>query len=97
MNSFIFSNTDDLKFQKYSEIETQLIKIKSNTQKHQQLMQMEMQRKSDLITYLAHDLKTPLASVIGYLSLLDEAPDMPTEQRSKYTGIALEKHIGWKN
>lgn len=92
MNSFIFSNTDDLKFpKKYSEIETQLIKIKSNTQKHQQLMQMEMQRKSDLITYLAHDLKTPLASVIGYLSLLDEAPDMPAEQRSKYTGIALEK------
>ncbi len=54
-------------------------------------MQMEMQRKSDLITYLAHDLKTPLASVIGYLSLLDEAPDMPAEQKAKYTGIALEK------
>lgn len=92
MNSFITSNTDDLTLpKKYSEIATQLIKIKSVSQKHQQLMQMEMQRKNDLITYLAHDLKTPLASVIGYLSLLSEAPDMPAEQKSKYTGIALEK------
>lgn len=92
MNSFILSNADDLTLpKKYFEIETQLIKIKSVTQKHQQLMQMEMQRKNDLITYLAHDLKTPLASVIGYLSLLDEAKDMPAEQKAKYTGIALEK------
>lgn len=86
------SNTDDLALPKeFSEIETQLIRIRAVTQKHEQLMQMEMQRKSDLITYLAHDLKTPLASVIGYLSLLDEAPEMPAEQKAKYTGIALEK------
>ena len=30
------------------------------------------QRKNDLIVYLAHDLKTPLTSVIGYLSLLQD-------------------------
>ncbi len=53
--------------------------------------EMENVRKNDLITYLAHDLKTPLSSVIGYLSLLDEAPDMPMEQKAKYVGIALEK------
>ena len=28
------------------------------------------QRKNELIVYLAHDLKTPLTSVIGYLTLL---------------------------
>lgn len=49
------------------------------------------QRKNDLVVYLAHDIKTPLTSVIGYLSLLDEAPDMPAEQRAKYIGITLEK------
>jgi two-component system sensor histidine kinase VanS len=88
----LLSNTDERSLPiKYSEIETQLTKIKSVSQKQQQLMQMEMQRKSDVITYLAHDLKTPLASIIGYMSLLDEAPDMPAEQKSKYTGIALEK------
>lgn len=92
LKTYIKSNTDELTLPKrYFEIETQLNKVKSVSQKHQQLMQMEMQRKNDLITYLAHDLKTPLASVIGYLSLLNEAPDLPIEQKSKYTGIALEK------
>jgi len=32
-----------------------------------------------------------LTSVIGYLSLLDEAHDMPPEQKAKYVGITLEK------
>ncbi|MBE6687301.1 MAG: HAMP domain-containing histidine kinase [Ruminococcaceae bacterium] len=49
------------------------------------------QQKNDLIVYLAHDLKTPLTSVIGYLSLLEEAKDLPVEQRAKYVGIALDK------
>ena len=49
------------------------------------------QRKNDLIVYLAHDLKTPLTSVIGYLSLLRDEPQISTEQRARYIGIALEK------
>ncbi len=49
------------------------------------------QRKNDLVVYLAHDLKTPLTSVIGYLTLLMDAPDISPELRAKYTGIALEK------
>ncbi len=50
-----------------------------------------MQRKSDLITYLAHDLKTPLASVIAYLNLLDESPELAPDERAKYVGITLDK------
>ena len=49
------------------------------------------QRKNDLVVYLAHDLKTPLTSVIGYLTLLRDEPDLSTEQRSRYTDIALDK------
>ena len=49
------------------------------------------QRKSDLVVYLAHDLKTPLTSVIGYLTLLQEEPQLSPELRARYTGIALEK------
>jgi len=55
------------------------------------------QRKSDLIMYLAHDIRTPLTSVIGYLSLLDEAPDMPMEQKAKYVHITLEKAYRLEN
>lgn len=49
------------------------------------------QRKNDLIVYLAHDLKTPLTSVIGYLSLLRDEPRISQELRARYTGIALNK------
>ena len=49
------------------------------------------QRKDELVMYLAHDIRTPLTSVIGYLNLLEEEPDMPAEQRAKRVHIALEK------
>lgn len=55
------------------------------------LAQQAEQRKNDLIVYLAHDLKTPLTSVIGYLTLLQEAPELPADLRARYTGIALDK------
>ena len=49
------------------------------------------QRKNELVMYLAHDIRTPLTSIIGYLSLLEEAPDIPAEQRAKYVNITLDK------
>lgn len=58
---------------------------------HEQTAREAEQRKNDLVVYLAHDLKTPLTSVIGYLSLLEESPDLPVEQRAKYTAITLDK------
>lgn len=51
------------------------------------------QRKNDLIIYLAHDLKTPLTSVIGYLSLLHDEPQISPELRARYTDIALDKAL----
>lgn len=53
--------------------------------------QIAEQRKNDLVMYLAHDIRTPLTSVIGYLSLLEEVPEMPAEQRVKYVHITLDK------
>lgn len=48
-------------------------------------------RKDELVMYLAHDIRTPLTSVIGYLNLLEEEPDSPPEQRAKRVHIALDK------
>lgn len=73
------------------EIGAQMLQMKTDMQKQEQILKEESQRKSDLITYLAHDLKTPLTSVMGYLSLLDEAPDMPEAQKEKYIHVALTK------
>lgn len=52
---------------------------------------VEVEKKDELIVYLAHDIKTPLTSMIGYLSLLSEIKDMPQEQRNRYIDIALDK------
>lgn len=49
------------------------------------------QRKNDLVVYLAHDLKTPLTSVIGYLTLLRDEAQISEELREKYLSISLEK------
>ena len=66
---------------RYEEIGTEMERVKTTMQRHEQILKEESRRKSDLLTYLAHDLKTPLTSVMGYLSLLREAPDMPEEQK----------------
>lgn len=65
--------------------------IKHASEDQARRLEDEAARKNDLITYLAHDLKTPLTSVIGYLSLLDEIPEMPLEQRARYVGVTLDK------
>lgn len=72
-------------------MEYKLNKIKNNLEKQKKAALDAERRKNDLVVYLAHDIKTPLTSVIGYLSLLDEASDMPPEQKAKYVGITLEK------
>lgn len=72
-------------------MENKLNQIKDNLEKQKKAALDAEQRKNDLVVYLAHDIKTPLTSVIGYLSLLDEAPDMPSEQKARYVGITLEK------
>lgn len=76
---------------KYEDVADYAATLKDQINHNEEMLVAESARKNDLIAYLAHDLKTPLTSVIGYISLLKEAPDMPVEQRAKYTNIALEK------
>ena len=83
-------NWDDLDSD-YLEVESALNRVRERERLAAQALRDESGRKDDLVTYLAHDLKTPLASVVGYLSLLHEAPDLPEEQRVRFTGVALEK------
>ena len=51
------------------------------------------QKKNDLIVYMAHDLKTPLTSIIGYLTLLKDEKQISKELQEKYTKIALDKAL----
>lgn len=79
--------------QEYAGVSVRVAEIKTSMQRHEQRMKEETARKNDLITYLAHDLKTPLTSVVGYLSLLEEVPDMPAKQKARYVHITLEKAL----
>lgn len=59
---------------------------------------MESERKSekiknDLITNVAHDLRTPLTSVIGYLDLVLRDENLEAQLRQKYIGVAYDKAI----
>ncbi len=74
-----------------NDLELKLRSIRLSVIRNEQIAREAEQRKNDLVVYLAHDLKTPLSSVIGYLTLLEELPDIPTEQRAKYTSITLDK------
>lgn len=48
------------------------------------------QSKDDFIVNIAHDLRTPLTSIIGYLAFLTER-ELDTEISAKYAAVAYEK------
>lgn len=91
--SALFNDDEEVRSfsRSFSDVEITLKDIKHEVYRSRMLAAESEARKNDLVMYLAHDLKTPLTSVIGYLSLLRESPELPTAQRAKYVGIALEK------
>lgn len=74
-------------------VQDEMNRIREQTLRSAAAAREAEQRKNDLIVYLAHDLKTPLTSVIGYLTLLRDEPDISPETRARYTGIALGKAL----
>lgn len=72
-------------------IERKMNAAKHTIEQQKQDMRIAEQRKNDLVMYLAHDLKTPLASVVSYLSLLRDQGQIPEELREKYLSISLDK------
>lgn len=85
-NDHVVALSDPLK-----ELENQLNQIKLSVLLSKQAAKQAEDKKNEIVMYLAHDIRTPLTTVIGYLSLLHEAPDMPEEQKEKYIKVALDK------
>ena len=67
----------------YSDIEIKLRDMRLDVIGTRQAAAEAESKKNDLVMYLAHDLKTPLTSVVGYLTLLDECPELTTNQKAK--------------
>lgn len=74
-----------------SPFESKLNTVKQTLTRQKEETALAERRKDELVMYLAHDIRTPLTSVIGYLSLLEESPDMPLAERAKNVHIALDK------
>ncbi|HZK26294.1 MAG TPA: HAMP domain-containing sensor histidine kinase [Thermoclostridium sp.] len=90
--SLVQPDDEDIRLpQELREIEDKMNQIKRTARQNERDAKEAERRKNDLVVNIAHDIRTPLSSVIGYLSLLSEAPDIPIEQRIKYTDITLEK------
>ena len=85
-NNHTVSLSDPLK-----ELEAQLNQIKMSVLLSKRAAKQAEEKKNEIIMYLAHDIRTPLTTVIGYLSLLHEAPDMPEQQKEKYVKVTLNK------
>ncbi len=76
---------------KLKSVQDELNSVRETSLRNARLARETEQRKNDLIVYLAHDLKTPLTSVIGYLTLLRDEQEIPPELREKYLSISLDK------
>ena len=71
--------------------EVKLNTVQSILIQREQAARAAEQRKNELVMYLAHDIRTPLTSIIGYLRLLEQIPNLPDEEKGKYVHISLEK------
>lgn len=72
-------------------VRSELVEIKARSLTAEHAAEGAEQRKNELVAYLAHDIKTPLTSILGYLSILKDSPDLPIEQRASFARIALDK------
>ena len=78
------------------DIERRFNELKSESIKNERLARENEQKKDELIVYLAHDIKTPLTSMIGYLSLLDEIKDdnSPEVFANEFLISTIYKNLG---
>lgn len=72
-------------------LENKLVRLQQQLERERNRARLEEKRKNDLLLYSAHDIRNPMTSVLGYLILLEDNPELPTAEREKYTGIALKK------
>lgn len=92
MNRLIKENAEEISLSpELLPIERKMNTVKHTIEKQKREMLVAEQKKNDLIMYLAHDLKTPLASVIGYLNLLHDEGKISEELREKYLAVSLNK------
>ncbi len=75
----------------FSEIAGSINEMRENLYQTLETQKSLEKTKDELITNVAHDLRTPLTSILGYLDLLEEGEFLSEEQKKKYLGIVSAK------
>lgn len=75
----------------FSEIAASINEMRRDLYETLESQRLAEQTKDELITNVAHDLRTPLTSILGYLDLLTQGDFLTEEQRQKYLGIVSAK------
>ncbi len=74
-------------------LEDKLNQIKIALRKKEIAAAESEHKKNELVVFLAHDLKTPLTSIVAYLSILNSDEEISHGDRDKFTKISLEKAL----
>lgn len=94
INSIMENPNNEIKLKGNLELlEVELNKVRLSVLDSANKARDEENKRNDLIMYMAHDLKTPLTSVIGYLTLLNDEKKISKEMQRRYINIALEKAL----
>ena len=75
----------------FSEIAASINEMRQNLYETMESQKAVEKTKDELITNVAHDLRTPLTSIIGYIDIVNNMPDLSEKQRSEYLKITWEK------
>lgn len=75
----------------FSCIADSINRMADTVQRMQKREQESEQTKNELITNVAHDLRTPLTSIIGYIDIVNTRKDLSDEQKEEYLKITWEK------
>ena len=84
-NDRILDETKEFKF-----IDMEIKSFLNEKESIKREKEIEIQKKNDVVTYLAHDLKTPLTSIIGYLNILEDSK-VPLDIQKDFLKKVLDK------
>ena len=84
--------TEDLGI--FNPFQTEMLKIQDGYQKAVEREVQSQRMRTELVTNVSHDLKTPLTAIITYVNLLKEEKD--EEKRKEYVDILDKKSLRLK-